>query len=411
MPVPTPRTIQPLSESGDEVIDHDNIPDDWKDDGEVIIQRCKPMTNLIESVIAQESWTIQSTDAIPEESENEDFATKNDAVKDTITNAVIEFQDEHVDSEPETIPESDLVLASPIELKIDVDRRETNDDDDEEYVRHDAEKGPNSSLPTLNPGIDIVKSNESFEENIEFNIKDMRQFWEVATSPIKLSPTSTPPSSKSPQSWKSMPNLAKDMATQTSVENVESESTDTSEETSDVTDLTATNKNNFVGRFQSQLLTPIEERKKAFINDDTNFELKNRPSKMACWKSMPSLNSGSKSSVTKSNPPLPLVGSNYPSQKENIQIIEPVKKMKETFEFKTPMSYQLPTKFQIPSSTSQTNLTSQNANGPSVTSLSSSFRHQRSSSVGSNESSLNSPVESEVHEDTPLCKTGTHAKN
>ena len=410
MPVPTPRTIQPLSETGDEALDHDNIPDDWKDDGEVIIQRCKPMTNLIESVIAQESWTIQSTDAIPEESDNEDIATKNEAVKDTITNAVIEFQDEHVDSEPETIPESDLVLASPIDLKIDVDHREAaaTDNDDEDYVRNDVEKGPNSPLPTPNPGIDIIKSNESFEENIEFNIKDMRQFWEVATSPIKLSPTSTPPSSKSPQSWKSMPNLAKDMATQTSVENVESESTDTSDEPSDATDLTATNKNLAV-ESQSQLLTPIEERKKAFIIDDnTNFELKNRPSKMACWKSMPSLNSGSKSSVTKSNPPLPLVGSNYPSQKENIQIIEPVKKMKETFEFKTPMSYQLPTKLQI---SSQTNLTSTNANGPSVMSLSSSFRHQRSSSVGSNESSLNSPVESEVHEDTPLCKTGTHAKN
>ena len=61
---------------------------------------------------------------------------------------------------------------------------------------------------------DIIKFNDNFEENIEFNIKDMKQFWEVATSPIKLSPIPSPPS-KSPQSWKSMPNLAKDMATQT----------------------------------------------------------------------------------------------------------------------------------------------------------------------------------------------------
>ena len=61
---------------------------------------------------------------------------------------------------------------------------------------------------------DIIKFNDNFEENIEFNIKDMKQFWEVATSPIKLSPIPSPPS-RSPQSWKSMPNLAKDMATQT----------------------------------------------------------------------------------------------------------------------------------------------------------------------------------------------------
>ena len=60
---------------------------------------------------------------------------------------------------------------------------------------------------------EIVRSTDNIEENIEFNIKDMKQFWEVATSPpINLiSPTSSPISSpKSPQmSWKSMPNLAK----------------------------------------------------------------------------------------------------------------------------------------------------------------------------------------------------------
>ena len=64
-----------------------------------------------------------------------------------------------------------------------------------------------------NASSEIVRSTDNIEENIEFNIKDMKQFWEVATSPpINLiSPTSSPISSpKSPQmSWKSMPNLAK----------------------------------------------------------------------------------------------------------------------------------------------------------------------------------------------------------
>ena len=92
MPVPTPRTIQPLAETDiieDEKyrdrnihgasIEEDHIPEDWKDEGEVIIQRCKPitgssmancpLTNLEDSVIAQEqAWTP----TIPEVPEEED---------------------------------------------------------------------------------------------------------------------------------------------------------------------------------------------------------------------------------------------------------------------------------------------------------------------------------------------------
>ena len=62
---------------------------------------------------------------------------------------------------------------------------------------------------------EIVRSTDNIEENIEFNIKDMKQFWEVATSPpINLiSPTTSSPISSFPKSsqmsWKSMPNLAK----------------------------------------------------------------------------------------------------------------------------------------------------------------------------------------------------------
>ena len=100
MPVPTPRTIQPLAETdiiddakyrdreealtGSSMancpIEEDHIPEDWKDEGEVIIQRCKPLTgssmancpltNLEDSVIAQEqAWTptIPEVPEVPEE--------------------------------------------------------------------------------------------------------------------------------------------------------------------------------------------------------------------------------------------------------------------------------------------------------------------------------------------------------
>ena len=86
MPVPTPRTIHQPTESScldipDQVVLHqqpqsiadesieDNIPEDWKDNGEIVIKHLQPATcqittNLQESV---KPWT----QPIPEVSEEE----------------------------------------------------------------------------------------------------------------------------------------------------------------------------------------------------------------------------------------------------------------------------------------------------------------------------------------------------
>ena len=109
---------------------------------------------------------------------------------------------------------------------------------------------------------------------------------------------------------------------------------------------------------EKNLLISIKERKKAFLDDFAESQnlRRFRPSTAMAWKSMPSLNN--KPSVTKSvcfdftiffrlkniffsliiftnffKVPLPLVGSNYPSQREDIQIDQPVKQIiKQHFE-------------------------------------------------------------------------------
>ena len=96
------------------------------------------------------------------------------------------------------------------------------------------------------------------------------------------------------QSWKSMPNLAKDMATQTTISS-ESSASDTD---SDSEAEQPTSKPN---------LLPLEERKKAFLVQDSEIQ---KPLKDH-WKSMPSLN--------KNPAPLPLVGACYPESKDEIQ--------------------------------------------------------------------------------------------
>lgn len=106
MPVPTPRTTQPSINVDQETPppsfeEIDNIPEDWKDEGEIFIKpkECHKITNLEESV---KPWTQPAV--------------------------IIE--------EPE--PE------------------------------------------------------EEDPDNVEVNVKDMKKFWEVATSPIN-SPTTSPP--------------------------------------------------------------------------------------------------------------------------------------------------------------------------------------------------------------------------
>ena len=226
MPVPTPRTNSiptpveepvPLDPEEDE-----DIPEDWKDTGEIIeIKRLNKPLKIEESVTQSQPWT----QTIPEEPE---------------------------DQPPKSHDES------------------------------------------------------------EINVKEMKEFWEVATSPIKLSPVPSP--ARSPPLWKSMPNLAKDMATQTTITESSSSSSSSSsesetEESVEVTEVTAK-------------LVPIEERKKAFIQ-----------AAPLPWKSMPSLNKGV-DQRTQQAPPLPLVGSCYPSKLEDITLEQPLKQIKSVFEKK-----------------------------------------------------------------------------
>ena len=95
----------------------------------------------------------------------------------------------------------------------------------------------------------------------------MKKFFEVATSPI----SGTSP----PQSWKSMPNLAKDMSTQTNVSYESSDDDENDTENDDENDENDKNDEDSDGfsdddlvqpmtSLSEKLLVPIEERKKAF---------------------------------------------------------------------------------------------------------------------------------------------------
>ena len=102
-----------------------------------------------------------------------------------------------------------------------------------------------------------------------------------------------------------MPNLAKDMATQTTISESTSESSSDCESDKE--------------EVESKLIKPLEERKKAFIVQDVPLP----------WKSMPSL----VKTETKSQP-LPLVGSCYPTKLEEITSNQPLKQIKQKFESK-----------------------------------------------------------------------------
>ena len=96
-------------------------------------------------------------------------------------------------------------------------------------------------------------------ENIEVNVKDIKKFFEVATSPISTSP---------PQTWKSMPNLAKDMATQTTISYESSEE----EEDGDDDDSDSDGQVQPMTSVGEHLLVPLEERKKAFIGHENSHQ-------------------------------------------------------------------------------------------------------------------------------------------
>ena len=149
----------------------------------------------------------------------------------------------------------------------------------------------------------------------EINVKEMKEFWEVATSPIKLSPISSP--ARSPPLWKSMPNLAKDMATQTTISSSSSSENSSSASESETEVEEAEVETELIAAAK---LVPIEERKKAFIQAQTTLS----------WKSMPSLNK----EEIKASAPLPLVGSCYPSKLEDITLEQPIKQIKSVFEKK-----------------------------------------------------------------------------
>jgi hypothetical protein len=260
MPVPTPRTI-PLTTSGD---DEDIIPEDWKDDGEVIIKRCKPFMDLNEPAALPTPWT-------------------------------------------ETIPE---------------------EADEDSFFISDA----NISDKKLQQVKTVIKSNQFTKEaNIEVNVKDIKQFWEVATSPIKLSPLGSPTalpktSTSLKESWKSMPNLAKDMATQTSVVYDTSEEDDDNDEEEEEED-EAVLDDKYDDSPKTSLLIPIEERKKAL---EQKFDSPS-PTKSGTWKSMPSLNKTP--TMTSHHQPLPLVGSCYPSKLDEVKL-ESIKSIRDAFEAK-----------------------------------------------------------------------------
>ena len=98
-------------------------------------------------------------------------------------------------------------------------------------------------------------------ENIEVNVKDIKKFFEVATSPISTSP---------PQTWKSMPNLAKDMATQTTISYESSEEEEDGDDDDDDSD--SDDPVQPMTSVGEHLLVPLEERKKAFIGHDNSVQ-------------------------------------------------------------------------------------------------------------------------------------------
>ena len=255
----------------------------------------------------------------------------------SMSNLICDLLDKEIISEEEEIK---MPVPTPRKLEVEempvpIDDHFQEDDEEEEDIPEDWKdtgeiieikrvinkplKLEESVSPSSSPKVETIPEEPEDQQpkshDSEINVKEMKEFWEVATSPIKLSPISSP--ARSPPLWKSMPNLAKDMATQTTISSSSSSenSSSTSESETEVeeaeveTELIAAAK-----------LVPIEERKKAFIQAQTTLS----------WKSMPSLNK----EEIKASAPLPLVGSCYPSKLEDITLEQPIKQIKSVFEKK-----------------------------------------------------------------------------
>jgi len=220
------------------------------------------------------------------------------------------------------------------EMPVPIDDHFQEDDEEEEDIPEDWKdtgeiieikrvinkplKLEESVSPSSSPKVETIPEEPEDQQpkshDSEINVKEMKEFWEVATSPIKLSPISSP--ARSPPLWKSMPNLAKDMATQTTISSSSSSENSSSASESE-TEVEAELETDVI---VAAKLVPIEERKKAFIQAQTTLS----------WKSMPSLNK----EEIKSSAPLPLVGSCYPSKLEDITLEQPIKQIKSVFEKK-----------------------------------------------------------------------------
>ena len=257
-----------------------------------------PETAEIKEPITSESLPLAKKAAdVFENKTADDQIEKSDSKQETIqSNVDFNGAESRFDKEY-SLEKSQIAEPKRSEVKFDsfVIEHELENDDREEI----AEKYPD------------IK--QTLDDQIEFNVKDMKKFWEVAAANLEehLSLKSN---------WTSMPNLAKNMATQTTVsyESSEDESEDSEDDYSDTKETSTP---------QDKLLLPIEERKKAFITDNNNKAKIASP-----WKSMPSLNKTSQILTSTPNPPLPLVGACYPSKKDEIQFEQPIKQIKEVFE-------------------------------------------------------------------------------
>jgi len=221
------------------------------------------------------------------------------------------------------------------EMPVPIDDHFQEDDEEEEDIPEDWKdtgeiieikrvinkplKLEESVSPSSSPKVETIPEEPEDQQpkshDSEINVKEMKEFWEVATSPIKLSPISSP--ARSPPLWKSMPNLAKDMATQTTISSSSSSENSSSASESETEVEEAEVETELIAAAK---LVPIEERKKAFIQAQTTLS----------WKSMPSLNK----EEIKASAPLPLVGSCYPSKLEDITLEQPIKQIKSVFEKK-----------------------------------------------------------------------------
>ena len=250
---------------------------------------------------------------------------------------ICDLLDKEIISEEEEIK---MPVPTPRKLEVEempvpIDDHFQEDDEEEEDIPEDWKdtgeiieikrvinkplKLEESVSPSSSPKVETIPEEPEDQQpkshDSEINVKEMKEFWEVATSPIKLSPISSP--ARSPPLWKSMPNLAKDMATQTTISSSSSSENSSSASESETEVEEAEVETELIAAAK---LVPIEERKKAFIQAQTTLP----------WKSMPSLNK----EEIKSSAPLPLVGSCYPSKLEDITLEQPIKQIKSVFEKK-----------------------------------------------------------------------------